>query len=59
MLPAARAARDDLHRDGHPLTRDNLARCLRQVGHPVRNARLTPLLRTLRAEAATPSPATT
>ena len=34
LLPAARAARDELHQDGHPLTRDNLATRLRQAGHP-------------------------
>ncbi|HUZ52436.1 MAG TPA: DUF2637 domain-containing protein [Streptosporangiaceae bacterium] len=52
---AARAARDELHRDGRPLTRDALATRLRAAGHPVRNARLTPLLATLRAE---PAPTT-
>jgi hypothetical protein len=53
ILPAARAARDDLHRHGQPLTRDALATGLRQAGHHVRNARLTPLLQALRSEAAT------
>ena len=52
LLPAARAARDELRRDGHPLTRDSLAACLRRHGHPVRNARLTPLLQALRGESA-------
>ena len=52
---AARAARDELRRDGRPLTRDALATRLRAVGHPVRNARLTPLLAALRAE---PAPST-
>jgi hypothetical protein len=52
MLPAARAARDGLHRDGLPVTRDALAARLRQDGHPVRNSRLTPLLQALRSEPA-------
>lgn len=49
---AARAVRDELHRDGRPLTRDVLAARLRAAGYPVRNATLTPLLATLRAEPA-------
>jgi hypothetical protein len=52
LLPAARAVGDELHRDGCPLTRDALAARLRQAGHPVRSARLTPLLQTLRGESA-------
>jgi hypothetical protein len=55
LLPAARAARDGLLRDGRPVTRDALAARLRASGQPVRNARLTALLRALRAE--TPAPA--
>ena len=50
LLPPARAARDGLCRDGHKLTRDGLAARLRQDGHPVRNSRLTPLLKALRSE---------
>lgn len=50
---AARAIRDELRRDGHPLTRDTLATRLRAAGFPVRNATLSPLLATLRAEPAT------
>jgi hypothetical protein len=50
LLPAALAARDGLHRDGSPLTRDALARRLRQNGHPIRNSRITPLLHALRTE---------
>ncbi len=50
LLPAARAARDELHQDGLPLTRDALAARLRQQGHPIRNASVTPLLRHLRHE---------
>jgi len=52
LLPAARAARDELRTEGYPLTRDTLASRLRQAGHPVRNARLTPLLQALRGEPA-------
>jgi hypothetical protein len=50
LLPAARAARDELRRDGVPLARDALATRLRQHGHPIRNASITPLLRQLRHE---------
>jgi Protein of unknown function (DUF2637) len=39
----ARAARDELRLHGQPLNRDALAARLRQAGHQVRNARLTPL----------------
>lgn len=53
LLPAARAARDALHREGQALTRDSLAACLRQRGHPIRNASVTSLLRQLRNERAT------
>jgi hypothetical protein len=49
---AARVARDDLHREGRPLTRDALAARLRAAGHPVRNAHLTPVLAALRTEPA-------
>lgn len=44
LLPAARAARDRLFGRGDALTRDTLAAELRRDGHPVRNARLSPLL---------------
>ncbi len=50
LLPAARAARDEIRQDGLPLTRDALAARLRQHGHPIRNASLTPLLRHLQDE---------
>jgi hypothetical protein len=50
LLPAARAARDGLRQDRLPLTRDALASRLRQHGHPIRNASVTPLLRQLRHE---------
>jgi hypothetical protein len=59
LLPAARAARDGLLRDGRPVTRDALAAWLRANGHPVRNARLTPLLHALRNETPTPAPTAT
>jgi hypothetical protein len=49
---AARDVRDELHSDGHPLTRDALAARLRAAGYPVRNATLTSLLAALRAETA-------
>jgi len=55
LLPAARAARDGLRRDGRPLTRDALAARLRAAGHPVGNDRPTPLLAQLRDN---PAPAT-
>lgn len=55
LLPAARAARNELNRAGYRLTRDALAARLRQSGHPVSNSRLTPLLHALRSEAGPPS----
>lgn len=54
LLPAARAARDELHREGCLLTRDALAARMRQNGHHIRNSRLTSLMQTLRSEAAPP-----
>ena len=59
LLPAARAARDSLHRDGHRLTRDALAARMRENGCPVRNARMTPLLQALRNESTVLSPTST
>jgi hypothetical protein len=56
LIAAARAARDALHQDGKPLTRDALAARLRAAGHPVRYSRLTPLLQALRADPATRTP---
>lgn len=50
LLPAARAARDRLVGRGDSLTRDTLAAELRRNGHPVRNARLSPLLSALKKE---------
>jgi hypothetical protein len=57
LLPAARAARDALRQGGEHLTGDALAARLRQNGHPVRNSRLTPLLRALRDEPPAQPPA--
>ncbi len=50
LLPAARAAMDELHREGRILTRDALGTRLRRHGHPIRNSSLTSLLRYLRHE---------
>lgn len=54
LVAAARITRDDLERAGRPITRDNLAACLRASGYAVSNARLTRLL-----QAAAPQPTTT
>jgi hypothetical protein len=51
-LPAARAVANELSRDGQSLTRDALAARMRQHGHPIRDASLTPLLSHLRGEPA-------
>ncbi|MDG4790192.1 DUF2637 domain-containing protein [Micromonospora sp. WMMD1102] len=51
LLPAARAARDELTRDGHTVSRDALARRLRQSGHSIRNSAVSQLLAALRQEA--------
>lgn len=56
LLPAARAAWNDLHRHGHRLTRDTLAAQLPQNGYPVGNSRLTLILQALRTETAIPPP---
>lgn len=56
LLPAARAARDELHHGGQRLTRDALGARLRDNGHSVRNSYLTQLLQALRTETITPSP---
>ena len=50
LLPAARAARDRVLGRGGVLTRDTLAAQLRRDGHPVRNARVSQLLTTLKRE---------
>ncbi len=48
LLPAARAARDDLHRQGRALTRDALAAQLRRNGHSIRTSRASALLSLIR-----------
>ncbi|MDG4793499.1 DUF2637 domain-containing protein [Micromonospora sp. WMMD1082] len=51
LLVAARAARDELIRDRQTVSRDALARRLRQNGHSIRNSAVSQLLATLRREA--------
>ncbi|MGC5661694.1 DUF2637 domain-containing protein [Micromonospora sp. WMMD723] len=48
LLPAARAARDELIREGHTVSRDALARRLRRNGHSLRNSGVSELLATIR-----------
>ncbi|WP_327025171.1 DUF2637 domain-containing protein [Micromonospora sp. NBC_01739] len=50
LLPAARAARDELIREGQTVSRDALARRIRQNGHSIRNSAVSELLATLRQE---------
>lgn len=50
LLPAARAARDDLVREGRTVSRDALAHRLRRDGHAIRNNRVSELLNALRRE---------
>lgn len=51
LLPAARTARDELIREGQTVSRDTLARRIRQNGHSIRNSAVSELLATLRQEA--------
>lgn len=51
LLPAARAARDELIREGQTVSRDALARRIRQNGHSIRNSAVSEILATLRQEA--------
>lgn len=51
LLPVARAARDELIREGQTVSRDALARRIRQNGHSIRNSAVSELLATLRQEA--------
>src|SRR6266511_569946 len=51
LLPAARAARDELHRQGRSLTRDSLASRLRRDGHTIRTSRVSELLTLLKNDA--------
>ena len=52
LLPTARAARDALLAEDRPLTRDTLAAQLRSDGYPMRNARVSVVLRALREDGA-------
>jgi hypothetical protein len=51
LLPAARAARDELVNEGRTVSRDALARRMRRKGHSIRNNRVSELLAALRQEA--------
>jgi hypothetical protein len=51
LLPAARAARDELIDYGRTVSRDALARTMRRNGHSIRNNRVSELLAALRQEA--------
>jgi hypothetical protein len=51
LLPAARAARDELVDEGRTVSRDALARRMRRNGHSIRNNRVSELLAALRQEA--------
>jgi hypothetical protein len=55
ILPAARAARDDLVREGRGVSRDALAARLRQNGHAIRNTRVSELIALLKAESTSPN----
>ncbi|MDG4764479.1 DUF2637 domain-containing protein [Solwaraspora sp. WMMD406] len=50
LLPAARAARDELTREGQTVSRDALARRLRRNGHSIRNSGVSQMLAALRRE---------
>ncbi|MBN1173818.1 MAG: DUF2637 domain-containing protein [Micromonosporaceae bacterium] len=50
ILPAARAARDDLVREGRAVSRDALAARLRRDGHAIRNTRVSELIAVLKTE---------
>jgi hypothetical protein len=54
LLPAARAARDELLRQGRSLSRDSLARQLRRGGHTSRTARVSELLTLLKNDPTEP-----
>lgn len=53
LLTAARAARDELTREGRTVSRDALAHRLRRSGHAIRNNRVSDLLNALRREEVT------
>jgi len=50
LVPAARAARAVLHRDGRSMSRDALAAAMREDGHGVSNERASLLLKILKAD---------
>lgn len=50
LLPAARAARDELIREGQTVSRDALAHRIRRNGHSIRNSAVSEILATLRRE---------
>ncbi|RZU48788.1 uncharacterized protein DUF2637 [Krasilnikovia cinnamomea] len=52
LLPAARAARDELVREGRTVSRDALAARLRRNGNAIRNNRVSELVNALRREQA-------
>jgi hypothetical protein len=54
LLPAARAARDTLHRNGRSLTRDSLATQLRRDGHTIRTSRVSALLNLIKNDEPAP-----
>jgi hypothetical protein len=51
LLPIARQVRDELRREGRPLSRDALAARMRRGGHSIRTRRVSELLAALKAEA--------
>ena len=55
LIPAARAVRATLAREGRSLSRDNLAETMRDDGHGVSNERASLLLTILKAEQDTPA----
>jgi hypothetical protein len=55
LLPAARAARDQLLHEGRPVSRDTLATELRRNGHPIRTSRVSELLHAVRRDPPQPS----
>jgi hypothetical protein len=57
LMPAGRAARAEILRQGRPVTREALARQLRADGHAASNARVSALLRALAAEPSAPEEA--
>jgi hypothetical protein len=54
LMPAARAARDTLNRNGRSLTRDSLAAQLRRDGHTIRTSRVSALLNLIKNDEPAP-----